>query len=168
MEIEIRDEKPGDIVAIHTVNREAFGQEQEANIVDALRQNGAARLSLVAIVDDQVVGHIMYSPITIDEKLEGAALGPMAVLPQFQRQGIGSRLVRTGNDRLRREGCPYVIVLGHAQYYPRFGFRPASTYGVTCEWEVPDNVFMLLALDEKRMQGVAGKSRYRAEFSQVT
>ena len=167
MDFEIRDEQPGDIPAIHALNREAFGQEQEANIVDALRQNGGSRLSLVAVVDDQVVGHIMYSPITIDEKLEGAALGPMAVLPRFQRQGIGSGLVQTGNERLKQEGCPYIIVLGHPEYYPRFGFKPASTFGITCEWEVPDEVFMLLILDEARMRGVTGKSRYRTEFSTV-
>ena len=111
MEIQIREENAGDIAAIHALNREAFGQEQEANIVDALRQNDGARLSLVAVLDGQVVGHILYSPIAIDDKLEGAALGPMAVLPRFQRQGIGTRLVQAGNERLKREGCPYIIVL---------------------------------------------------------
>ena len=167
MDFEIRDEQPGDIPAIHALNREAFGQEQEANIVDVLRQNGGARLSLVAVIDGKVVGHIMYSPITIDGKLEGAALGPMAVLPKFQHQGIGSSLVRAGNERLEREGWPFIIVLGHAEFYPRFGFKPASEHGITCEWEVPDDVFMLLVLDEKRMRDVAGKSRYRPELSTV-
>lgn len=167
MDIEIRDERPGDIAAIHALNKRAFEQEQEAKIVDALRQNGAARLSLVAVVGGQIVGHIMYSPITIARKYEGAALGPMAVLPEYQRKGIGSMLVMAGNERLRKEGCPYVIVLGHAEYYPRFGFKPASAFGVTCEWEVPDNVFMLLALDEAKMRGVSGKSQYSPEFSNV-
>jgi putative acetyltransferase len=168
MKIEIREEKPEDIATIHALNKEAFGQEQEANIVDALRQNDAILLSLVAVCDNNIVGHILYSPITIDDKLEGAALGPMAVRPALQRRGIGSSLVRAGNERLKRDGWPFILVLGHAEFYPRFGFKPASKYGVTCEWEVPDDVFMLLVLDEKRMRGMTGKSRYRPEFSLVT
>ena len=167
MEIEVREERPEDVAAIHALNQVAFEQAQEADIVDALRKNDAVMLSLVAIVDDKVVGHIMYSPITIAGKHAGAALGPMAVLPQYQRQGIGSRLVREGNERLKQAGCPYIIVLGHAAYYPCFGFKPASQYGVTCEWEVPDNVFMLLAFDEAAMKGVSGKAEYRPEFSTV-
>lgn len=167
MDIEVREERPEDIPAIHMLNQQAFGQEQEANIVDALRKNGGALLSLVATIDGKVVGHIMYSPITIAGKHEGAALGPMSVLPQYQNQGIGSRLVQTGNERLRQASYPYVIVLGHADYYPRFGFRPASQYGVACEWDVPDNVFMLLVLDGERMSGVSGKAQYRSEFSTV-
>ncbi len=167
MEVEVRDEDPRDLPAIHALNTLAFGQEQESNIVDALRRNGAARLSLVAIGGGSVVGHIMYSPIRIGDRLEGAALGPMAVHPDHQRKGIGSRLVRAGNERLREVGCPYIIVLGHAEYYPRFGFEPASAYGVACEWEVPDDVFMLLVLDEAKMRGVSGRSTYRSEFSTV-
>lgn len=165
MEIEIRDEKPEDIPAIHALNDQAFGQTQEACIVDALRKNGAATLSLVAALGGRVVGHILYSPTTIAGKLDGAALGPMSVSPEHQRKGIGSKLVRAGNERLKQKGYPFVIVLGHAEYYPRFGFRPASQYGVTCEWEVPDDVFMLLALDTGRMQGVSGRVQYRPEFS---
>lgn len=168
MDITIRDERPDDIAAIHALNTRAFAQEQEANIVDALRRNGAARLSLVALIGGQIVGHIMYSPITIDGRHEGAALGPMAVLPEHQGTGVGSRLVRAGNERLKIEGCSYIIVLGHAEYYPRFGFTPASGFGVTCEWEVPDNVFMLLALDEAKMRGVSGQSQYRPEFCDAT
>ncbi|MGH8284998.1 MAG: GNAT family N-acetyltransferase [Steroidobacteraceae bacterium] len=96
------------------------------------------------------------------------ALGPMAVLPEYQRQGIGSKLVEAGNQRLKDAGCPSVIVVGHADYYPRFGFRPASAHRIECEWEVPDNVFMLLVLDQTKMQGVSGLARYRDEFSGVT
>jgi putative acetyltransferase len=167
MKSDVREERPEDVSAIHALNRHAFGQDQEANIVDALRRNGAVMLSLVATINGEVVGHIMYSPITIAGKHAGAALGPMAVLPQYQRQGIGSKLVRTGNDYLRQAGCPFIIVLGHAEYYPRFGFRPASQFGVTCEWEVPDEVFMLLVLDEAAMNDVSGMAKYRPEFSTV-
>lgn len=167
MQLEIRDEQPGDVAAIHRLNTLVFGQEQEANIVDALRQNGVASLSLVATLNGKVVGHIMYSPISIAGKVEGAALGPMSVLPEYQRKGVGSQLVRAGTERLKLEGCPYIIVLGHAEYYPRFGFEPASQHGVSCEWPVPNNVFMLLVLDETRMDGVAGAAKYRHEFSTV-
>ena len=91
MLIDIREERTEDVAAIREVNKRAFGQDQEANIVDALRSNGASLLSLVARVDGRIVGHIMYSPATIAEVV-GAGLAPMAVLPEFQRQGIGRLL----------------------------------------------------------------------------
>ena len=165
--IEIRTERPGDAAALRDLNRGAFGQDQEGNIVDALRSNGAALLSLVATLNNQVVGHVLYSPASVGE-VTGAALGPMAVLPEHQRQGVGSELIEAGNLKLGNEGCPFIIVLGHASYYPRFGFKPANTYGIKCEWEVPDDVFMILVLDETKMQGVSGLARYRHEFSSVT
>jgi putative acetyltransferase len=164
----IREEQPQDIAAIRALNNAAFGQTQEGRIVDALRANGGLLLSLVATVDDRVVGHIAYSPVTIEaegQTITGAGLGPMAVLPELQRRGIGSRLVEAGNQRMRDTGQPFIIVLGHAEYYPRFGFKPASTFGVRCEWEVPDEVFLLLALDEARLRGISGLARYREEFS---
>ncbi|MBI1872757.1 MAG: N-acetyltransferase [Acidobacteria bacterium] len=164
--IEIRPEQPGDIPAIRDVNRRAFGQDQEGNIVDALRANGAAVLSLVAAVDGRVVGHIMYSPLLVGG-VQGAALGPMAVLPEHQHRGIGTSLVEAGNRQLRHDGCPFIAVLGHATFYPRFGFRPANTYGITCEWDVPDDVFMMLVLDEAKMSDVVGIAKYRTEFSTV-
>ena len=164
--IEIREEHPTDVTAIRDVNRRAFGQDQEGHIVDALRSNGAALLSLVATLKDQVVGHIMYSPLFVGD-VTGSGLGPMAVLPELQRQGIGSNLVRTGNRKLKDAGCPFVVVVGHSSFYPRFGFKPASTYGISCEWNVPDNVFMLLVLDQAKMQGVSGLAKYRPEFSTV-
>lgn len=167
MSVEIREERQGDLAAIREINQRAFAQDQEANIVDALRANGAVRLSLVATVHGRAVGHIMYSPLSVGGGVTGAALGPMAVLPEYQRQGIGSELIRRGNRQLKNEGCPFVIVLGHAEYYPRFGFKPAGAHGITCEWDVPDDVFMLLVLDEARMRGVSGAARYRQEFSSV-
>jgi putative acetyltransferase len=165
--ITIRQERPGDIGAVRHVNRRAFARDDEADIVDALRANEAALLSLVASLDDRVVGHIMYSPAVIGD-LTGAALGPMAVLPEYQRQGIGSRLVAAGNQQLVVEGCPFVVVVGHPTFYPRFGFTPASARGITCRWKVPDEVFMVLVLDETRMGRVAGMATYRDEFSNAT
>ena len=166
--IEIREERFGDVAAIRDVNKRAFGQDQEGDIVDALRSNGAALLSLVATLNDRVVGHIMYSPISVGGEIMGAALGPMAVLPEHQRQGVGSKLVEAGNRKIKDQGCPFIIVLGHSNYYPRFGFMPASNHGIKCEWEVPDDVFMLLVLDQEKMQSVSGLAKYRHEFSSVS
>lgn len=109
----------------------------------------------------------MYSPLTV-RAVTGAALGPMAVLPEHQREGIGSRLVETGNRKLKEAGCPFVVVVGHADYYPRFGFKPARTHGITCEWEMPDDVFLVLELEPGNLQGVSGLAKYRPEFSTVS
>lgn len=165
MTLDVRAERADDVAAIHEVVRLACGQK-EADLVDALRTNGAVTLSLVATLDGVVVGHILYSPISVgDSPVTGAALGPMGVLPEHQRRGIGSRLIEAGTRTLDEARCPYIIVLGHPEYYPRFGFRPARTYGIECQWKVPDEVFMALVLDEARMQGVSGLARYREEFS---
>jgi predicted N-acetyltransferase YhbS len=91
----------------------------------------------------------------------------MSVLPEFQRQAIGSRLVRAGIEELKKKRCPFVIVLGHAKYYPRFGFERASAHGISSEWEVPDEAFMALTLDEAAMQGVSGVAMYRPEFAEA-
>lgn len=165
--IEIRLEQSEDVAAIRELNRRAFGQEQEGTIVDALRGNGGAQLSLVAVDEGRVVGHIMYSPLQIGQ-VEGSALGPMAVAPEVQRQGVGTELVTAGNARLRQQGCPFVVVVGHPEFYRRFGFRPARPLGITCEWAVPDDVFMILVLNETKMSGVTGKAVYRPEFSDET
>ncbi|PYK97033.1 MAG: GNAT family N-acetyltransferase [Verrucomicrobia bacterium] len=168
MLIEIREERSDDVAAVREVNRRAFGQDQESNIVDALRTNGGALLSLVATVNGQVAGHIMYSPLTVAENVLGVALGPMAVVPEYQRQGIGTQLIEAGNRKIKDAGYPFIIVVGHAEYYPRFGFRPANEYGIRCEWDVPDEVFMLLVLNEAKMQGASGLAKYRHEFSTIS
>jgi putative acetyltransferase len=162
--IEVRDERPADVEATRAVNRQAFGQDLEGRIVDALRANGAATLSLVAIDDDAVVGHIMFSPLSVGSAT-GVGLGPMAVLPSHQRRGIGSRLVEAGLERLRSAGCPFVVVLGHPSFYPRFGFEPGAAYGLTCEWDVPSEAFMVKVLDATASGSLRGVARYRAEFS---
>ena len=167
MLLEIREEHPSDVAFIRDLNKRAFEQDQEGNIVDALRSNGAALLSMVATLNGRVVGHIMYSPLVVGE-LTGAALGPMAVLPEHQRQGIGTKLDEAGNRRLKDDGCPFIIVVGHPNYYPRFGFVPANTHGIECEWEVPTDAFMLLVLNQSKLQGVAGLAKYRHEFSSVS
>ena len=165
--IEIREERHGDVAVIREVNRLAFGQSQEGDLVDALRANGGVLLSLIAISKGKIVGHILYSPIVVGGAFKGAALGPLAVLPDFQRQGVGSQLVAAGNQQLATAGCPFVIVLGHTEFYPRFGFTPASALSITCEWDVPDEVFMVLILDSSKTKGMSGLAQYRPEFSMV-
>ena len=94
-------------------------------------------------------------------------LAPMAILPDRQRDGIGSALVEHGLRLLKDSSCPFIIVLGHPKYYPRFGFELASMYGITCQWDgVPDEAFMMIVLDEVAMEGVAGIVRYRDEFDE--
>ena len=167
--IVVREEQPQDIPAVREVNLQAFGQTQEADLVDTLRQNCNDSLSLVAVMQNQVVGHILFSPAAIGSEggtVRGMALAPMAVLPQHQRQGIGSELARAGITRLEGSECPFVIVLGHAGYYPRFGFEPASRHGIRSEWEVPDDAFMILVLNPAQMQGVSGVAKFRPEFAE--
>jgi putative acetyltransferase len=150
MQVSIRDEQPEAVAAIRRVNERAFGQPQAARLIELLRANGGVLLSLVAAVDGRVVGHILYSPVRLGSapnEVHGAGLGPMAVLPDFQGKGVGSRLVADGIHRLRQSGCPFIVVLGHPEYYPRFGFLAASRCGVRCQWAVPDEAFKLVPLD---------------------
>ncbi len=166
--IKIREEQPEDVKKIRELNIHAFGQNQEADIVDNLRKNCPDIISLVAIMEDQVVGHILFSPVIIqsgEKTLKGMGLAPMAVLPEYQRQGIGSTLVYAGIEELKKRNCPFVIVLGHEEYYPRFGFERASAHGIKCEWEVPDGAFMILVFSESELQGVSGVAKYHPEFS---
>ncbi len=161
--IRIRLEEPADIPSVRVIDEQAFEQPAEADIVDKLRSICPDALSLVAVYDDRVVGHIFFTTATVDGKndtVEGMGLAPMAVLPEHQRQGIGSALVEHGLEILRDRPCPYVIVLGHPEYYPRFGFKPASGHGLRCQWEgVPDEAFMVLIFDKEAMEGVSAVAR---------
>jgi putative acetyltransferase len=168
--IVIREEQSQDIKPTRDLHKRAFGQTQEADLVEKLRQNCDELLSLVALIQNEVVGHILFTPVIIElenKMVQGMALAPMAVLPEYQRQGIGSELVRTGIEELKTRQCPFVIVLGHAEYYPRFGFEPASRHGIRSEWEVPDDVFMILVLDEPEMKSISGVAKYRPEFTEA-
>jgi putative acetyltransferase len=166
----IRREKPEDLAAVRLVNEAAFGRVSEADLVDQLRRNGKASISLVAEQDGQVVGHILFSPVTIESesgRYSAIGLAPMAVLPQFQKRGIGSLLVREGLEQCRALGAECVIVLGHPEFYPRFGFVPASRYGIRSEYDVRDEVFMLVELRVGAMKGRSGTAKYQPEFGQV-
>jgi putative acetyltransferase len=166
--IEIREEREQDREVIGQVNEKAFCQSVEANIVDALRANCPGLLSLVALSDGSIVGHILFSPVVIecgDTSVTGMGLAPMAVLQEHQRRGIGSALVRTGLARLRDRQCPFVVVLGHTEYYPRFGFERASLYSIFCQWDgVPDEAFMVHILDLAAMAVISGVARFRSEL----
>lgn len=169
--VEIRLEQPADIPVVRAVNTLAFGRTGEAVLVDQLRAGCPDCLSLVGCRDGCVAGHVLFSPVHIEAEprtIEGMGLGPVAVLPEFQRQGIGARMIEAGLAHLRRAACPLVVVLGHHDYYARFGFAPASRHGLRCQWAgVPDEAFMALVLNAEAMQGVTGVVRYRAEFNAV-
>ncbi len=167
--IVIREENPEDIAAIHQVNEMAFNRAAEADLVDELRRKEKVIRSCVAEQDGEVVGHILFSPVTIESganKYKAAGLAPMAVLPQYQNRGIGSLLVKDGIRRCREAGYNSVVVLGHSEYYPRFGFVPAGRYGLKSEFNVADEVFMALELSEEALKNCPGVVKYQPEFNQ--
>jgi putative acetyltransferase len=163
----IRIETPDDILAIREVNEQAFGRSDEADLVDALRIRGAITLSLVADLDRIIVGHILFSPVSIESdtgSTVGIALAPMAVLPEFQRQGIGSQLINTGLDQLSELGHSLVVVLGHPGYYPRFGFTPSKPHDIIWNQDIPEEVFMVKELQPGTLQKRKGIVRFQPEF----
>jgi putative acetyltransferase len=167
--VRIRDERPGDAEAVRAVNRAAFATSEEADLVDALRRAAAPVISLVAEAGSAIVGHIMFSPVTLagTDDLTLMGLAPMAVVPARQRQGIGSRLVSAGLERCREANVAAVVVLGHAEYYPRFGFSPASRLSLRSEYDVPDDVFMVCELQSRALEGRAGTIRYHEVFGSL-
>jgi len=170
--MQIRPERPEDRDAVFDVNRLAFGQENEARLVDALRLSSAfiPELSLVALDGSQVMGHILFTRIIVrggSQAHDALALAPMAVLPPFQKQGIGSALVRRGLEDARGLGHRVVIVVGHPDYYPRFGFVPARPLGILAPFEVPSEAFMALELKPGALLGIRGVVEYPPEFNEV-
>jgi len=168
--IEIHPESPNKIPAIRRLNVQAFdNRPNEARLVDLLRAAGKAILSLVAVSEGEVVGHILFSLVTLDPPhadFNRVGLGPVAVSPEFQRQGIGSRLIREGLDRCRQMGYGLAVVLGDPRYYSRFGFRRASNYGLGNEYNA-DEDFMALELKEGALRDVRGVVKYASEFNEA-
>jgi len=173
MNIDIREEQPTDILGIYFVEKAAFHRTKEADLVNKLRENNAILLSLVATVNDTIIGHALYSLVTVgDEDLQSSfpALGPIAVTPEFQGKGVGSALIQTGTKIIKELGFGLVFLVGHPSYYPRFGFQPAVPLGFNSPYVVQGEAhdhFMVLVLDEKVLSKVNGMVRYRSEFNSV-
>lgn len=173
MPLTIRPETPTDQTGIYHLNALAFGQDGESQLVDLLRDSNAfvPELSLVAVLDGRIVGHILFSKIKIvtadNTGVESLALAPMAVHPEFQKKGIGGQLIRRGLEVAESLGFKSVIVLGHEHYYPKFGFVPAARWNIKAPFEVPDNVFMALELVDGALDNAAGTVRYPEAFEIV-
>lgn len=165
----IRAERADDQAAIYSINASAFETSAEADLVDTLRGQAEPFISLVAEDAGAAVGHIMFTPVSLSTNVELKVMGlaPMAVLPEHQRRGIGSALVRAGLDRCREMGFNAVVVLGHPEYYPRFGFVPAARFSLRCEYDVPDDVFMAVELEPETLNGPPALVKYHSAFGNV-
>jgi len=152
-------------LVVRSINEAAFGRPNEADLVDNLRVEGGVLLSLIAEIEKRLIGHILFSRMFIETggvSIPAAALAPMAVLPEYQRRGVGGRLIEFGLDLLRARGERIVIVLGHSDYYPRFGFSCEKARFLDSPF--PSDVFMAMELSAGALDGVRGKVRYPAPF----
>ena len=165
----IRPEKENDRDVVFAINVSAFETPSEATLVDVLREHAQPVVSIVAEENRNVVGHIMFSPVILSENpdLKVMGLAPMAVAPEHQRKGIGSALVRAGLEQCRQLGFVGVVVLGHPEFYPRFGFSPSSRFGIDSDYEVPEEVFMAMELEPEALSGKTGRVKYHHAFSNV-
>jgi putative acetyltransferase len=173
MNVIIRQEIQTDFSDVFELNSKAFAQDNEARLVELLRTSNAfiPELSLVAVSENKIVGHILFTRIEIvDANKNGhssLALAPMAVSPEFQKQGIGGQLIRHGLLQATELGHKSVIVVGHEDYYPKFGFLPAHRWGIKAPFDVPDNVFMAIELVRDGLKGVQGIVEYPKEFEMI-
>jgi putative acetyltransferase len=168
VELRIRAEHPGDERPIHDLLVGAFPADQEALLVSRLRENGSLTAAFVGIAQERVIGYIAFSPVTIDAQavtVKGAGLAPLAVHPEFQRRGIGARLVRAGIAACEQSASAFVVVLGEPGYYARFGFRKASLFGVDNIYGV-DAPFMILELQPGAVK--PGLANYGPEFAALS
>jgi putative acetyltransferase len=166
----IRDEIPADFENVWHVNAAAFETNAEADLVNNLRTTVSFYVSLVAEEGKKIVGHIFYSPVELilcDRVIQLIGLGPMAVVPELQRQGIGSALVKEGTIKCKYAGYDAIVVLGHPEYYPRFGFVPSVQYNIKSEYNVPDDVFMILELKSGALTGCQGTIKYADPFNDL-
>lgn len=164
----IRGERPDDADAIREILVAAFGGEAEARLVDRLRATGKIACALVAEEKGRVLGYVVFSTIAAGENQAPAmALAPIAVMPAFQRLGIGSALASAGLERLRQERVQRVLVVGDPAYYARFGFVPASRFGLKCPFPAPEDAFMAIELQPGAFNGVSGMVRYGHEFDDL-
>lgn len=164
----IRREKKEDFNSIYEINEQAFKQKDESELIERIRdsKNFIPELSLVAEENGRIIGHILFSKIKIigEKEYESLALAPMAVLPEFQKQGIGGKLIKEGLNKARELGFNSAIVIGHKECYPRFGFERASKWNIKCPFEVPDEVFMAVELNAGALAEKSGIVEYPKEF----
>ncbi len=165
----IRAERERDLAEIHALHVAAFETPAEACLVDALRERVQPIVSLVAEEDSSVIGHILFSPVSLADRPDVKIMGlaPMAIAPDRQRSGVGSALVRAGLERCKESGFGAVVVLGHAEYYPRFGFSPSTNFDICCEYEVPEEAFMALELKPGYLRDESGAVRYHPAFNEL-
>ena len=163
----IRFEQINDIEQIKNVHLIAFETDTEANIVDALRNAGVELISLVAEKHGEIIGHIVFSPVTLDGVTKIMGLAPMAVLPNLQRKGVGSKLINKGMKACEKAGYEAVVVLGHPAYYPRFGFEPSINFRIKSEYEVPPEVFMVKELKKGALKDKTGTVTYHQIFNEL-
>ncbi|MCU0487326.1 MAG: N-acetyltransferase [Anaerolineales bacterium] len=169
LNLRIRPERPADIPAIRAVHQAAFSGEGEGRLVELLRLNGKADISLVAEVDGQVIGQVLFSPVTITgsaRPLRGLGLAPVGVLPAYQKQGAGTGMIQLGLKMANLRGYDYCVVLGDPAYYQRFGFQTAARYGLDNEYGVDDE-FMALEFRRGCLSDAAGLVQYGPEFKQL-
>ena len=173
MDIIIREEQATDINAIYTVEHDAFGQPDEADLINRLRDIDAVWLSHVALLDGEIVGHALYSMVTVTDGgtvREFPALAPLAVATAYQKQGIGGKLMNAGLQAARDAGYGLLFLIGHPDYYPRFGFQPAQPLGFTSDYVTDKDRhehFMVAVLDDSLLHTVRGHVSYHATFEGV-
>ena len=170
--MKIRPEESKDYQAVDQLNKIAFGQDAEARLVDKIRQSPhyIPELSLVAEEEDKIIGHILFSRVKINtgaDSVSVLSLAPMAVLPEPQRQGIGSLMVKEGLKEARRLGEGAVVVVGHPEYYPKFGFVSARETGLEASFIVPDEAFLAYELIPELLGGVSGMVEYPPAFNEM-
>ena len=169
----IRPEFPSDYASVYTITASAFGRDSEADLNNLLRDADALILSQVAEIEGEIVGHAAYSLVSITDDREVShfpALGPIAVAPAFQRQGIGSKLVRAGLTAMSQAGYGLLFLVGHVSYYPRFGFQPAQPLGFTSDYvkvDGPHEHFMAAVLDAQLLDSARGHVRFHPAFDAV-
>jgi putative acetyltransferase len=171
--IEIRTEESKDYAIVKAINDRAFNGENEGILVEAIRNSVyfVPELCLVAVKDGEVIGHILFSIVSIqteDGDVPTLALAPMAVNPDYQNKGVGSMLVTDGLKRAEQMGYEHVVVLGHPAFYPKFGFIPSVTKGIESPFPVPEEVFMVYEIREGSLDRIDGKVVYPPAFNSVS
>jgi HAD superfamily hydrolase (TIGR01509 family) len=169
IDFDIRPEASDDLASIRQVEQQAFGRFAEADLVDLCRRHGRVTLSLVAVQAGQVVGHILFTPVVLEPPgpdRGGLGIGPLAVLPEWQRKGIGTRLMQTGLELARQQGYDFIVLLGDPHYYSRFGFLPGKGFGLSSEYGDGDE-FQALELHPGAVTGVSRLVRYAPEFAEA-